>query len=158
MANSAERAITPAAMEELAPSPSEFRRVLRVFFGRKLAMIGFAFIVVLVLTAIFAPLLAPHDPYKMNLANNLAGPSAIYPLGTDELGRDILSRIIWGSRISLLVGISVVIMAGVVGESLGLLAAYFGGWTYTIIMRLIDTLMAFPLMLLFLMIAAMLGG
>jgi ABC-type dipeptide/oligopeptide/nickel transport system permease subunit len=157
MAGTAEVPVS-GALEQAPAPPSEFRRVVRVFFGRKLAVIGFVFVVALIITAIFAPLIAPHDPYKMDLANNLAAPSAKYLLGTDELGRDILSRIIWGSRISLIVGISVVLLAGIVGEAAGLAAAYFGGWVYTIIMRIIDTLMAFPMMLLFLIVAAMLGG
>jgi peptide/nickel transport system permease protein len=137
---------------------SETRRVLRVFFGRKLAVIGLVLIVILILTAIFAPWLAPHDPYKLNIVNKLASPTRDYPLGTDMLGRDVLSRIIYGSRTSLLVGVGAVGIASIVGGSLGLIAAYFGGAVFHIIMRCIDALMAIPMLLNALVIASVLGG
>jgi peptide/nickel transport system permease protein len=137
---------------------SEARRVFRVFFGRKLAVIGLVLIVILILTAIFAPWLAPYNPYKMDIPNKLASPSWNHPLGTDMLGRDVLSRIIYGSRTSLLVGVGAVGIASIVGGSLGLIAAYFGGATFHIIMRCIDALMAIPMLLNALIIASVLGG
>jgi len=137
---------------------SESRRVFRVFFGRKLAVIGLVLIGILILTAIFAPWLAPYNPYKMDIPNKLASPSWTHPLGTDMLGRDVLSRIIYGSRTSLLVGVGAVGIATVVGGSLGLIAAYFGGATFHIIMRCIDALMAIPMLLNALIIASVLGG
>jgi peptide/nickel transport system permease protein len=137
---------------------SESRRVLRVFLGRKLAVIGLVFIGILILTAIFAPLLAPHNPYKMDIPNKLASPSWNHPLGTDMLGRDVLSRIIYGSRTSLLVGVGAVGIATVIGCTLGLVAAYFGGAVFHIIMRCIDALMAIPMLLNALIIASVLGG
>ncbi len=147
-----------SAMGRSEAQYSESRRVLRVFFGRKLAVIGLILIVILILTAIFAPWLAPHDPYKMNIANKLAPPSWENPLGTDMLGRDVLSRIIYGSRTSLLVGVGAVGIAFVVGGSLGLIAAYFGGVVFHVIMRCIDALMAVPMLLNALVIASVLGG
>jgi peptide/nickel transport system permease protein len=137
---------------------SEFRRVVRVFLGRKVAVIGLVFILLLIITAIFAPLLAPYDPYKMNIANQLAPPSWDHLLGTDPLGRDTLSRIIYGSRTSLLIGISAVAISAVVGETMGLVAALYGGWVFAVIMRLTDALMSIPMLLNALIVAALLGG
>ena len=137
---------------------SEGQRIIRIFFGRKLAVIGLVLIVLLILTAIFSPWLAPHDPYKVNYGNKLAAPSWQHIFGTDVLGRDILSRIIYGSRTSLVVGIGAIGMATVIGGFLGLVAAYFGGIVFNVIMRCIDTLMAIPMMLIALIIASVLGG
>jgi peptide/nickel transport system permease protein len=141
-----------------APHYSEFRRVLRVFFGRKIAVVGLVFIVLLIVTAIFAPLIAPYDPYKVNLKDQLLSPSSQHLLGTDSIGRDTLSRIIYGSRTSLLVGLGAIGMATVIGCTLGLCAAYFGGWTYNIIMRLTDALMSVPMIIIAMIIAAVLGS
>jgi peptide/nickel transport system permease protein len=137
---------------------SEFRRVARVFFGRKLAVIGLVIIIILIFTAIFAPLIAPYDPYKMDMAHTLNQPSAQHLLGTDSLGRDVLSRIMYGSRASLLVALGAIGMATIIGEGLGLIAAHFGGAAFHIIMRLIDTLMAIPMLLIALLLASVLGG
>jgi len=161
MVNGAGGAHPAAATIDLAKPParySEFRRVVRVFFGRKLAVIGLVIIVLLILTAIFAPFIAPYDPFKMNMSQVLNQPSHQHLLGTDSLGRDVLSRIIYGSRVSLLVAIGAIGMATIIGESLGLAAAHFGGLTYNIIMRLIDTLMAVPMLLIALVLASVLGG
>jgi peptide/nickel transport system permease protein len=149
-------AALPAASS--APPYSEFRRVARVFFGRKLAVFGLVIIVLLILTAIFAPLLAPYDPYKLDMAHTLDQPSAKHFLGTDSLGRDVLSRIIYGTQTSIEVALGAILLATVIGELLGLVAAYFGGWYFNIIMRLIDTLMAIPMLLIALLLASVLGG
>ena len=146
-----------AAEMEVAPRYSEFRRVVRVFFRRKVALVGLAIVAALILTAIFAPLLAPYDPYLVNIPEKLLQPTTKSLLGTDMLGRDLLSRIIYGSRISLLVGLGAVGLGSVIGQILGLLAAYFGGLVYTIVMRFIDALMAFPGIILMVIIAALLG-
>ena len=137
---------------------SESRRVLRVFFGRKLAVFGLVIILILILMAIFAPWIAPYDPYKMDMAHTLDGPTWKHLLGTDSLGRDVLSRIIWGSRASLLVAIGAIGLATIIGEALGLIAAHFGGVTFQVIMRLIDTMMAIPMLLIALLLASVLGG
>jgi peptide/nickel transport system permease protein len=108
-------------------------------------------------TAIFAPLIAPYDPYKMNILHKLRPPTREHLLGTDSLGRDTLSRIIYGSRTSLIVGISAIGISTIIGLTLGLIAAFFGGALYQIIMRFIDALMAFPMLLLALLIASLLG-
>ena len=136
----------------------ELRRIFRVMFSRWVVVGGTIVILALIIIAIFAPLIAPHDPNKQDLKAILAQPSSEHLLGNDEVGRDLLSRIIYGSRISLLVGIVAVSIAGVVGLGLGLVAGYFGGWTNTIIMRFIDALLALPPMVLMLAIAATLGS
>jgi ABC-type dipeptide/oligopeptide/nickel transport system permease subunit len=143
--------------EEKAPRYSETRRMIAVFAGRPLPIIGFTIIILLVLMAIFAPLLAPYPPNQMDIVNKLQQPSSAHWLGTDSLGRDTLSRIIYGSRTSLIIGITVMIISSVAGIVLGLMAAYFGGATYHIIMRFMDALMAFPMLLLALLIASLLG-
>jgi peptide/nickel transport system permease protein len=136
----------------------EFQHFRRIFLGRPVVVFGMIVILLLVLTAIFAPLLAPFDPYDQDLGASLQKPSCVHLLGTDPLGRDVLSRIIYGSLNSLMVSVIAIIIAATVGMSLGMLAGYFGGWTHSIIMRLIDGLMTFPMILLALVLAALLGG
>jgi peptide/nickel transport system permease protein len=137
---------------------SETKRVIRVMMGRKIVVFGLAIILITILAAIFAPWLAPYDPNKPDLEVAIQGPSRQHLLGTDTLGRDTLSRIIFGTRASLIVGIGSVGVAAIVGIILGLVAGYYGGVVYMIIMRLMDSLMAFPMMLLALVVAALLGG
>jgi peptide/nickel transport system permease protein len=159
MVETSDKAVDLAAVP--APeirTPGGFRRIVRVYFGHPLPTIGFVFIAILTLTAIFAPWLAPHSPYDQSLMNSLSGPTTTNLLGTDQLGRDTLSRIIYGARISMTVALIVVIVANVIGISLGLIAAYYGGIPFAIIMRFIDVMMAFPQMILYLMIAALMGG
>ena len=141
-----------------APHASEFRHFLRVLFSRGLVIFGVVMIFVAVMVAIFAPLLAPYNPYDQDLSQSLAQPSARHLLGTDLLGRDTLSRLIFGSRNSLMVGVVALGIAAVIGITLGLLAGYLGGWVYTVIMRFIDSLMCFPMILLSLVIASLLGS
>jgi len=115
-------------------------------------------LLVLALITVLAPVLAPQDPIKTNLEQRLAPPGTSgYPLGADDLGRDILSRLIWGGRISLLVGFGAVLVAMTFGVLLGLIAGYYGGWSDSLIMRGIDILMAFPAILLAIAIVASLG-
>ena len=139
------------------PHHSEWRRFSRVFFGRKLYLIGFIIVVIIILTAIFAPLLATYDPIQNDLRGKLQGSSWEHWLGTDQLGRDILSRIIYGTRISLEIGFAAVFSSAIIGVLMGLTAAHFGGWVFTIIMRVTDALMALPGIILVLLIAG-LGG
>jgi peptide/nickel transport system permease protein len=137
---------------------SETRRFLKVMFGRWVVIFGTVIILLLILVAIFAPLLSPYDPNETHLSLTLQPPSAEFRLGTDDLGRDLLSRIIWGSRISIMVGVVAVTIAGIFGMGLGLIAGYYGGWIQSVIMRFIDALMAIPPLLLILAIAAVLGS
>lgn len=137
---------------------SEFSRLIKVFFRRKLAMIGLVIITLLIITAIFAPLISPYNPYSLDIGHKLSQPGTAHLLGTDSLGRDILSRIIYGSRTSLLIGIFAVALAVVVGQSLGLIAGYFGGIWSTVIMRCIDALMSVPMILSAVVVAMVLGS
>ena len=143
---------------EAPPRVSAWHRFRRVFLQRKLVIFGLVILLLLVFTAIFAEWLAPHDPYRGNLADSLAQPSRQYLLGTDIQGRDTLSRLIFGARTVLLVGFVTVGIAAVVGITLVLVAGHFGGITNIIIMRSMDALMGFPMLLLALLIAAVLGG
>jgi len=140
------------------PRVTTFRRFYRVFFSRKLVVFGLIVILVLIATAVFAPLIAPYDPYKQDLDQPLIQPNREHLLGTDSLGRDTLSRVIFGTRISLIVGISAILLAGSVGITLGLIAGYFGSTTSAIIMRAMDAMMAIPMLALVLVVASMLGG
>ena len=137
---------------------SEFRRIIRVMATRKVVIVGAFIIAIMVLVAIFAPLIAPYDPYKTNLKQSLQSVSSTHLLGTDALGRDTFSRIIYGSRTSLMVGIVSIFIASAIGMTLGLIAGYYGGILGAIIMRFIDALMAFPMILLAMVIASLLGG
>jgi len=125
--------------------------------------IGLVILLVLVAVAVFAPQIAPHNPNAVQLHSRLTPPAwenqgdARFPLGTDQLGRDILSRIIYGSRVSMLVGLLSVLAAGILGTVLGLLAGYYGGFVGSLIMRITDMLMALPFILLALMVTALLG-
>ncbi|MBM7558037.1 peptide/nickel transport system permease protein [Halanaerobacter jeridensis] len=123
----------------------------------RIAMLGLAIISILLVVAIFAPVLAPYDPLKTNVIQRLKAPSFSHWLGTDDLGRDILSRIIYGSRISIQVGVISVSLALVLGVTLGVLAGYYGGWIDSLVMRLIDIMLAFPSILLAIVIMAILG-
>jgi peptide/nickel transport system permease protein len=154
----AKEAVYNESVVEMPPRVSEWRRFRRVFFSRSVVVFGMVVIVLFVLVAIFAPLVAPYPSDIPDTNNVLQGPSAAHWLGTDQIGRDTLSRVIWGTRTSLEIGLIVVAIATIVGMTLGTLAGYFGGWTYNIIMRFIDALMAFPMIVLALVIAALLGG
>ena len=118
---------------------------------------GFILTVAIVIMALAAPLLAPYDPNLQDTSRRLEAPSKQHLLGLDDLGRDVLSRIVWGARISLMVGFSVVILASLVGVTLGAISGYFGGIIDTLIMRLTDILLAFPGILLAIALVAVLG-
>ena len=118
---------------------------------------GIAILALLVLSALFAPVLAPHDPLSQNLDQDLIAHSREHPLGTDKLGRDILSRTLYGARISLLVGCATVTLSLTIGLAVGSLSGFFGGWVDQLLMRLVDILMAFPGILLAIAFSAVLG-
>ena len=158
MQNNVANTVEPAALSEIAPAQSEFRRVIRVLFGRKLAVVGLVLIIFLIITAIFAPWLAPYPPNDIDMAQTLAKPSAEHWLGTDNLGRDVLSRIIYGARTSLIIAVGATAASVILGETLGLIAVQFGGIVFQIIMRFIDALMAVPMLLIALIMASLLGG
>jgi peptide/nickel transport system permease protein len=137
---------------------SEFQRFWKIFIRRKFVLFGLIVISVLILSAIFAPLISPYNPYAQNLDNTLIQPGFRHLLGTDYLGRDTLSRLIYGTRTTLMIGILAVGSGATVGMILGLLAGYLGGATNAIIMRIIDALMSFPMLMLALVLASMFGG
>ena len=128
----------------------------RRFRRNKLAMLGALIILSLAVVAIIAPFVAPFNPDQQDVLHRLEPPSRNHLLGTDDLGRDLLSRIIYGTRVSLLVGFVAIGIAIVIGSILGLLSGYFGGWLDTTIMRLVDIMLCFPTFFLILMVIAFL--
>lgn len=140
--------------KKLKREQSFIRKLLR----NRFAALGLIVITLLIVAAIFAPFLATHDPYEMDVTKSLLGPGEEgHILGTDSYGRDIYSRIIYGARISLVVGIAAVLFGAVLGSLLGLISGYFGGKTDTVIMRLMDGMMAFPFILLAIVLMTVLG-
>jgi peptide/nickel transport system permease protein len=141
-----------------AGAPLQKTRPSNPFAGRPLAVVGLGIILVATVVAIFAPLLAPHDPYLVDTANLLHSPSGTNLMGTDQYGRDILSRIIWGARVSLGIGVSSVVIGTTAGALIGLVGGYFGGPIDYALQRIVDILMAFPLLVLALTMVAALGS
>lgn len=142
---------------EPAPSRSHAAVVFRRLMRQPLGVAGLAVCLLLVLAAIFAPWIAPYPPAEMDLMAPLSRPDASHLLGTDQLGRDILSRIIYGARVSLQVMVVSMGLATVVGSAIGLLAGYLGGWWDEVAMRVMDALIAFPTLILALAVVAILG-
>lgn len=137
---------------------SQWGDVMRRLFRNKLAIVALVFVVILVLIAIFAPLLAPYPYMEQDYSNRMAPLSMAHPFGTDEYGRDILSRMIYGARTSLVVALGGLVICLVIGCFLGLVTGFFGGWVDTIIMRLLDIFMAIPALLLAVTIQSALGS
>ena len=149
-----------------APDPSAYDRFREVFRGHPVALAGLVGIILFILIAIFAPLIAPQDPYdqaKLDILDGLLPPgSTLFDgtysvMGTDALGRDILSAVMYGMRISLFVAFTAVIVGSTIGVLLGLIAAFYRGWIETIIMRAVDLKISFPGILLALMLLALFG-
>lgn len=130
---------------------------VRKLLRQKLAWIGLLICAAVILAAIFAEVLAPYDPSESHYEAILSAPSAQFWLGTDEIGRDILSRVIYGARVSIQVALVSIALAIVLGSMLGMIAGYFGGWTDHIVMRVMDGMLAFPMLVLALGIIAVLG-
>ncbi len=143
----------PAPHDATAPRHRAARGLLR----DPLAVTGLVLVTVLVLGAVLAPVLAPHDPAFVNAVNKLAGSTAEHPLGTDELGRDMLSRLLFGARWSLgIAGLATVVVM-VIGVLVGVVAGFYGGWVDALVMRVVDVLLAFPSLILYLAIVGTLG-
>jgi peptide/nickel transport system permease protein len=140
-----------------AAAPATVRRERTSDDGRRKARIGLVILGILVLVAVFAPLLAPHDPDAIESSRVLRGLSLSHPFGSDALGRDVLSRVIFAFRVSLAVAVGSVLVAFAIGIPLGLLAGYRGGWVDTIIMRPVDMLLALPALLLAIALIAIVG-
>ena len=130
---------------------------VKAFFSNRLAIFGAVLMAIFIFMAVFAPLIAPYDPLDQDLPQKFAGPSLKHPFGQDELGRDILSRVIYGARISLTAGLSAVALATAAGTLIGVVAGYFGSYTDSGLMRLMDVILAFPSILLAIMVVSVLG-
>lgn len=144
-------AIAPAA-------PRRGRRLLRLIAQQPLGAFGAVVLLVVALAAIFAPYIAPYDPTTGDPAMLNKPPSAAFWLGTDGFGRDILSRLIYGARISLVIGFGASLLGVVIGAILGITSGYFGGWFDALVQRVVDAMLAFPMLLLALAMAAVLGS
>lgn len=134
-----------------------FARVLFVFNRNRISWIGVVLLLILVSLAVFAPVISPYNPVEQHITDQFKGPSAKYWLGTDEYGRDLFTRIVWGARISLTVGTVSVILGMIIGSILGMYAGYKGGVGDELIMRVMDVFMSIPTLLMGLFVVAVLG-
>ena len=158
MATSAEaRGLQSRTTNVLRENAERTRNALLALARSKSAIVGLVIIAIMVILAVFAPLVSPYDPLKNELREINQAPSLSHPLGTDSFGRDILSRLLYGARLSLFLGIGSVVLGGTVGITAGLVTGYIGGWLDNIVMRLVDILLAFRLLLLSILIMAILG-
>jgi len=151
----------PLLAEIVGPTPGQMLR--RRIFGHQGLLIGGAVVALLVFVAIFAPLLAPHDPYAQSLVARMKPPVFLggtweHPLGTDHLGRDYLSRLIYGARVSLMIGLVTAVISGLIGSVMGVCAGYFGGRVDAVVTFLINVRLAMPVVLVALAVVAILGG
>ena len=152
-----ERLSPTTAIVETPRAAGRLRRWWRRFARNRGAVFGLAVLVVIVVTSVFAPLLAPYDPLAQGVGPALQGPSLEHWAGTDSFGRDLLSRIIYGARIALIVGVVSVALAMLIGVTLGLAAGYYGGWLDIVVMRVMDGLFAFPIIILAIAMMAIMG-
>jgi peptide/nickel transport system permease protein len=149
---------TPApTLPVIAPATDRRRAVLRFLRANPLALIGLVIVVGWIVISAAAPAVAPYAPLKQAIKERLQAPSAAHVFGTDQLGRDVFSRVLYGGRISLPAGLMVVIGAALVGGALGALAGWLGGWLDELMMRITEIFMAFPTIILAMAIAAALG-
>lgn len=147
---------TQLDVQSLGERRSLLSIIIAKFLQNKLAVFGLVMLSIIVFSAIFAPWIAPHDPDFQNLRNRLAAPSAEFLLGTDHLGRDIFSRLLFGGRVSLFVGFVAMIGAVTIGTTVGAIAGYFGGLVDSILMRLVDIIISFPNIFLLITLVAVL--
>jgi peptide/nickel transport system permease protein len=146
------------AIDQAPPIQSSTRRRQLIGALRQPAIaVGAVVMLVFLQAALLAPLIAPYGPLEQNISAGLQPPSAAHLFGTDKLGRDVFSRIVYGARISLFVGVAVVLMSGVIGSLLGVVAGYMGGWADELLMRITDIFFAFPALILAMAIAGALG-
>lgn len=137
---------------------SQRQRAYRSFMRNKSAVVGVVLILALLIIAVFAPWIAPYDPLTQSITSKFQAPSWDHWLGTDDYGRDMLSRIIWGTRVALEVGIYSVIIGAILGITIGVSAAYFGGLIDSLLMRLVDIMLSFPDLITGLLVMAVLGA
>lgn len=136
---------------------SLMRKNIRKFVNNRLAMIGMIFVVVIILASIFAPLLTPYDPAEISLGEMSLSPCLKHPLGTDKLGRDVFSRVLYGGRISIFVGVVGALSGSLIGMVLGSIAGYFGGKIDTVLIRISEIFQTFPEMILIMILVGILG-
>ena len=148
---------TAVDLQDDSQHRSELGQAWRRFSNNKIALLGLTIIFLLCIMAIFAPAIAPHDPNESFRGMRGQGAMAGHPLGFDHVGRDLLSRIIFGSRVALTVGLAATSLSVVLGVLVGASAGFFGGWVDAILSRIVDTLMAFPILALLMVLAAVLG-
>jgi peptide/nickel transport system permease protein len=141
----------------VAVTVSPVRRAVERFLANPTTGIGMILGILIALSAILAPLLAPYDPIEQDVIAQLSPPSATHPLGTDYFGRDVLSRILWGGRISLIVSLTAIAAAMVIGGAIGMISGYIGGHFDNLVMRVMDVLLSFPSLILGLIVVALLG-
>lgn len=146
-----------ASAPEAIPEASLLRDGIAAFASNRVALAGLAFVLVLVAVALFIPWISPHDPYRVALDEQFLPPSFTFWLGTDNFGRDVLTRILYGARISLLVGTVPSLISLVIGAAMGILSGYIGGKTDAVIMRVADMMIAFPSLLLAMVVMYTLG-
>lgn len=146
------------AAEAKAPPASFLKDIVTAYRRNRLATLGALIVVILVLMAVFAPLLSPYDPFEIDLDVMTQAPSHAHWLGTDQFGRDLLTRIMFGTRISLWIGIVPTLLSMALGTALGLIGGFYGGWIDTAIMRLCDMVLAFPSLLLAMVVMYTLGA
>lgn len=145
------------AQEERRRARSGFRAFWRRFRRNRLAIVGIVVLAILYLSAILAPWVAPHDPDRIFMMNRFAGPSSEHPLGTDETGRDVLSRLVYGARVSLTIGLMATLIAISVGTLVGATAGYAGGVLDALLMRIVDGVLTIPTFFLALLVLAVFG-
>ncbi|TQF78210.1 ABC transporter permease [Elioraea sp. Yellowstone] len=148
--------MTRAAAPAVVPV-SPLRRAAARFLANPTTGIGIILCVLVALSAILAPLIAPHDPIEQNVVEQLRPPGGDHPLGTDYFGRDVLSRILWGGRISLIVSLTAIAAAIAIGGAIGMISGYVGGRFDTFVMQVMDVLLSFPSLILGLIVVALLG-
>lgn len=157
MASNSTEKRKPASLEAEVEQRSEWARGWRRFRANRLAVVGLAFVILLCLMAIFADVLVPYDPIEIVSGKRGAPPTPEHPLGWDHVGRDLLSRVIFGARVSLIVGLAATAISVIIGVFIGVVAGYFGSWVDAVLSRLIDTLMSFPIIALLIVLSAVLG-
>jgi len=139
------------------PIIEDWKHTLYLWRRTKLAMVGTFIVIGFLIMALLAPVLAPYDPIKVDLANRLKPPSRQFLFGTDQFGRDILSRVLYGARIEVWIIFLVTVISGTIGTAIGIFAGYFGGWIDEVLMRITDIFLAFPRLILAMALSAVLG-
>lgn len=147
-----------AALNAKANRAKHRRQFLKTMFSRKIAIAAFIIVVVLILAAVFADFIAPYDPDQISIGERASSPSLAHWLGTDEFGRDVLSRIIYGARVSLIVGVLAVIIACLIGTTIGMVAGFFGGFVDDALSRVAEAIRVIPQVVLAIALCSVFGG